>query len=719
MKAPLPLTRDLVLIGGGHTHALVLRKWGMDPLPGARLTLIDPTPVTAYSGMLPGYVAGHYSRNELDIDLVRLARFAGARIVLGPATAIDPSRREVTVPGRPPIAYDVCSLDVGITSAMPDLPGFADHAVPAKPLGPFAERWGRYLAADGPARVAVIGGGVAGVELAMAMAHALRARGRHADVSVLDRGEILEGIGAPARARLRKALQEQGVSVLEHAEISEVTAEGIVRADGTEIGADFIVGAAGARPHAFVAASGLAHEHGFLSVSETLQSSDGAVFAAGDCAHLSHAPRPKAGVYAVRAAPILHDNLRAMLSGGELRRYQPQSDYLKLISLGAKSAMGERFGLRFSGDWVWRWKNRIDQRFMERFRDLPAMTRAPLPAEYASGMEDALGAKPLCGGCGAKVGQSTLSKALASLPDPRRTDITPLPGDDAALLTIGTTRQVLTTDHLRAVTLDPVLMTRIAAHHALGDILAMGAGPQAATLNLVLPRGSETVMGRMLTEIVTTASEVLTDLGAEIVGGHSSLGDEMTIGFSLTGLLPRDPITLSGGRAGDRLILTKPIGSGTILAAEMQSDAPGAIVEACWTAMCHEQATAARLLSDARAMTDVTGFGLLGHASNIARSSGCGVALRLDAIPVMAGAEELAAKGHRSSLYPANREVAPDLPETPRHALLFDPQTAGGLLAALAPDAAEDTLKALRDAGYPAADIGELTERSGAIDIIG
>ena len=160
--APLPASRDLVLIGGGHTHALVLRAWAMNPLPGVRVTLIDPGATTAYSGMLPGFVAGHYDRAALDIDLVRLARFAGARFLPGRATGIDRARREVHVEGRPPIGYDVAPLDIGITSDMPDLPGFAEHAMPAKPLGPFAAAWDRYRAQEGPADVAVIGAGVPG-----------------------------------------------------------------------------------------------------------------------------------------------------------------------------------------------------------------------------------------------------------------------------------------------------------------------------------------------------------------------------------------------------------------------------------------------------------------------------------------------------------------------------------------------------------------------------
>ncbi|MHA7876899.1 selenide, water dikinase SelD [Roseivivax sp.] len=735
-QPPLPKTRDLVLVGGGHTHALVLRKWAMDPLPGARLTLIDPGPVTAYSGMLPGHVAGHYTREALDIDLVRLARAAGARLILGAATAVSPGAREVTVPGRPPVGYDVLSLDVGVTSAMPGLKGFGEHSVGAKPLGPFADRWRRFLAetetgrpraADreswqrflaesGPARVVVIGGGVAGVELALAMAHALRQR--PAEVVLLERETLLAGLSRRARARLRAALEDYRIRVSEYADISEITPQSVVFSDGRELPAALVVGAAGARPHPWVAEMGLPHDQGFLSVSEHLQSGDPAIFAAGDCAHLAFAPRPKAGVYAVRAAPVLYDNLRAALGAGEMRPYRPQRDYLKLVSLGRQAAMGERFGLTFSGAWVWRWKTNIDLKFMQRFRELPAMPPAAPPKIRAAGLEEALGDKPLCGGCGAKVGQSTLSRALSVLGPPRRGDVTALPGDDAALLETGGTRQVLSTDHLRAFVEDSVLMTRIAAHHALGDILAMGAAPQAATLNLVLPRASDALTGRTLSEIAAAAAEVITAAGAEVVGGHSSLGDELTVGFSVTGLLERAPITLGGARPGDRLVLTKPIGSGTILAAEMLSAAPGRAVAQCWQMMCREQWSAAACLGEARAMTDVTGFGLIGHAVNIAAASGCGLRLELASVPLMPGAEALAQAGHHSSLYRENRRAAPHLPESPRHALLFDPQTAGGMLAALPPEATGPALAALREAGYPAEEIGTLTESVGRVDVV-
>ncbi|MDE4172845.1 selenide, water dikinase SelD [Phaeobacter sp. PT47_59] len=713
----LPQTKDVVLIGGGHAHALVLLKWGMRPLPGARLTLINPGPTAPYSGMLPGFVAGHYDRADLDIDLVRLARFAGARLVLGSAIGLDPVARTVQISGRPDIAFDVASVDVGITSEMPDLAGFQDHAVPAKPLGVFAQKWAAFREGDGPARISVIGGGVAGAELVLAMAHALRVRDRLAQATLIDSGEVLGTASDGIRGRLRRAFAEQGVTLIENARVARIHPDRIELDSGREILSDFTTGAAGARPHDWLADSGLDHHEGFLTVSDTLQTSDPAVFAAGDCAHLAYAPRPKAGVYAVRQAPILLHNLRAAATGDPMRSYRPQKDYLKLISMGQKEALGERFGTLFAGKYVWRWKDRIDQSFMEQFRSLPQMEAPELPAEHTEDLPVVLGDKPMCGGCGAKAGRGALRAALGNTTgSSTRDDITPLPGDDAALLTMGSTRQVISTDHLRAFTNDPYVMARIAAVHALGDIWAMGAAPQAATANLILPRLAPALQQRTLVEIMAAARSVMRDAGAEIIGGHTSLGDELTVGFTVTGLSTRDPVTLAGARPGDALVLTKPIGSGVIMAAEMATQAEGAWIAAALAQMQLSQAVPSQVLSpDAHAMTDVTGFGLAGHLLGICEASGVSAELSFEAIPLMEGAAVLAERGIRSSLFPENAALLPDWSTSGAQDLLFDPQTAGGLLAALPRDKAADAVAQLQKAGHQAAIIGQVVAGAGQI----
>ncbi len=718
MRDPdLPLTHDLVLIGGGHTHALFLRKWGMRSLPGARLTLINPGPAAPYSGMLPGFVAGHYQRCDLDIDLVRLARFSGARFICGAAESIDLENRLIHLSGRTPVAYDVCSIDIGITSDMPSLPGFSEHAIAAKPLGPFAEKWEGFLNNSGRAKVAILGAGVAGAELSMAMAYALRLRGREATVTLIDKNKALSAVSPRVREKILHKMQGLGVEVVEHAAIEKVAADAVVLEDGRQIPSNFTTGAAGAKAYDWIAQTGLDVEQGFIKINAYLQSSDPAVFATGDCAHLSLSPRPKAGVYAVRQAPVLYDNICASLSGGKLRPYTAQKDYLKLVSLGEKSAIGERYGLAPHGPHIWKWKDHIDQKFMDQFRDLPVMTTPGIPAVHTIGLADAIGDKPLCGGCGAKIGRSALRHTLDVLPGNRRSDIIPLPGDDAALLMTGSVRQVITSDHLRAMVDDPVTMTHIAAIHALGDIWAMGAIPQAATATVILPRLSDTLQRRTLAEIMQTASTVLRAAGAEIVGGHSSIGSELTVGFTITGLCETDPITLAGGRPGDALILTKPLGSGVLMAAEMAGRAEGRWITTAIEQMTQSQSEAARILAGVHAMTDVTGFGLAGHLQGLCEASGTGARVSLSSIPLMAGALEMAADGVKSSLYRENRRLVAGLPDGGAADLLFDPQTAGGLLAAVDPGKADELLSELCQAGYSAARIGALTEQLNQIEL--
>jgi selenide,water dikinase len=310
-----PQIRDLVLIGGGHAHALVLRMWGMNPLAGTRITVINPDPVAPYTGMLPGLIAGHYRRDELMIDLVRLARFAGARVILDRATGIDRAARLVHLAGRPPLAYDLAAIDVGITSDLPAMSGAAEHAVAAKPLGRYAEAWETFLAAP-PARprLVILGAGLGGVELALASAHRLRGLG--ASVTLLDRAEaFLPLLGTSARRVLEQRLAAAGVSLRLGVQVASVGPLSVMMADGEEIGADFTLTATGARPHGWLAETGLRQEDGFLLTDATLRTSDPLIFASGDCAGIEGDPRPKAGVFAVRAARVLHANLRAALMG--------------------------------------------------------------------------------------------------------------------------------------------------------------------------------------------------------------------------------------------------------------------------------------------------------------------------------------------------------------------------------------------------------------------
>jgi selenide,water dikinase len=716
MQDTVPFTRDLVFVGGGHAHALVLRKWGMNPLPGARLTVINPGPTAPYTGMLPGHIAGHYSRDTLEIDLMRLARFAGARLILSHATGIDRAAKLIHVEGRGPVAYDVASIDIGITARM-GIEGFSEHAVGAKPLDIYAAKWRDFIDAvergEKPATVAVIGGGVAGCELAMAMAFALREKGATPEVTVIEAGPEISGVGPRARAKLLHAMRELGIKLLPEARVTRIESDKVLLEAHAPVAAALCVGAAGAFPHDWIAQTDLPLKDGFIVVDPDLRvKGDSDLFAVGDCAHMPFAPRPKAGVFAVRAAPVLYDNLRGVLTGGGLRPFRPQKSYLKLISLGGKSAMAEKYGLAPAAPLLWRWKDRIDRAFMDKLDDLPVMQPPTLPSNVADGVRDDAQAVPLCGGCGAKVGGGVLSQAITA--GPAHADIVAGPGDDSAILRQpGGGFQVLSTDHLRAFIDDPVQMTRIAAVHALGDIWAMGAKPQVALSTIVLPRMSAALQARTLREINDTAQAVFAQAGASIVGGHTTMGAELTIGFTVTGVRDDMPITVAGAQAGDVLLLTRPIGSGVILAAHMAGKAPAQAVQRVLSIMEQPQQKAAAILRDVHAMTDVTGFGLAGHIQAICAASHLRAEVWRDKVPVYEGARALSDQGIGSSLLSTNIADAPTTGGG--DPLLHDPQTAGGLLAALSPDAAEKAMASLRTQGCEAAIIGQLSAGSSPI----
>jgi selenide,water dikinase len=336
-----------------------------------------------------------------------------------------------------------------------------------------------------------------------------------------------------------------------------------------------------------------------------------------------------------------------------------------------------------------------------------------------------------CGGCGAKVGATVLSRALGAIePFPRPEVLVGLAApDDAAVVDAGGPRlSVQTVDYFRAIVDDPWRFGMIAANHALGDIYAMGGEPQTALAIATVPYGLEAKVEADLSAMMAGANAVLRDAGCALVGGHTSEGAELSLGFALNGLVARDAFLRKGGlRPGDALVLTKPVGTGTLLAAEMRGLARASWVQAAIRHMCHSNRRAAEVLArhEVGAATDVTGFGLLGHLVEMTRASEVDARLILDRIPVLEGARESIARGVFSSLQPQNvrlRRAVRDLDRAQALAdypLLFDPQTAGGLLAGVPAARAEACVAALRQAGYAAAAvIGEVLPRSEALEPI-
>ncbi len=752
-SADQPVLKDIVLVGGGHSHVGVLKRFGMHPLPGVRLTLICRDIQTPYSGMLPGYIAGHYAYGDVHIDLDRLAKFAGARLFHDEAIGLDCDAGKVLCRNRPPVPYDRLSINIGSAPTLRSIAGAAEHAVPVKPIHRFNERWQALLqrvrSHPGVTRIAVVGGGAGGVELSLALHYRLRNElhglARDPDELKLSLftagGEVLPTHNRFVRKSFERVLAQRGITIYRNAVVKRVSAGQLETAAGETMAADEIVWVTHAGGAEWLRASGLAlDENGFIQVNDCLQSlTDPNVFAAGDVATMVNHAREKAGVFAVRQGAPLAENLRRSLEGKRLRPYRPQRRWLALISTGERYAVASRGAIGFRGAWVWRWKDWIDRRFMMKFSDLPVMDRGITPSRPSIELDGKEAAEAIsalamrCGGCGAKVGTTVLARALSGLQPMQRDDV--LIGldapDDAAVVRVPPGKATVhTVDFFRAFVDDPYVFGKIAANHALGDIFAMGAEAQSATAIVTVPPGLEAKVEDTLSQMMSGALEILNEANCALVGGHTGEGRELAMGFAVNGLIDEDiqAVMRKGGmRPGDTLILTKPIGTGTLFAAHARLQARGRWIHAALASMCQSNRRAAQCLREhgASACTDVTGFGLLGHLVEMTRPSGVDVELQLSALPILEGAEETAAAGILSSLQPANVRLRralrnqEDALRHPRYALLFDPQTAGGLLASVPAEHVNGCLQALRELGYQQATaIGRVLPQGDALEPI-
>jgi selenide,water dikinase len=366
----------VVLVGAGHAHVEVLRRWALRPPAGARLTLVVDRDRALYSGMVPGLVAGRYESAEVEIDVPRMARRAGAELILAAAARIDASERRIQVEGVAPVAFDLACLDIGSTVAGSQIPGVREHAIPTRPIAALVDRVEEVLrrarASTDGLRLLVVGAGAGGVELAFSFeARIRRDGGSPPRVLLLEAGDrLLPGAPCGLRARVERAARRRGIA-WRCGERVERLDEGCVQLRGGErLRADAVIWVAGAAPHAILRDSDLpVDERGFVRVEPTLQVvGHQELFAVGDCASLPAPGVAKAGVYAVRQGPVLWCNLAARLAGKPLRAYRPQRGFLSLLNLGDGTAIGSKGRVHFEGAWAMSLKDRIDRRFMRRYR---------------------------------------------------------------------------------------------------------------------------------------------------------------------------------------------------------------------------------------------------------------------------------------------------------------------------------------------------------------
>lgn len=374
--------KRLLLVGGGHAHVEVVRRFGETPEAGVEVMLASVDRFTPYSGMLPGWIAGHYGFDDCHIDLAALARDRATAFRTGRVVRIDADRGEAQLDDGATLPFDVASIDVGSVPPVEDVAGAALHALAVKPVGAFIEALDaleQRIDHGAVRRIVAVGGGAAGVEVLLAVQHRLLARSRPSTAPmpsfaiVTDQPRLLATHHPRMQALMAALFADRRVEVHAGMRVIEVTPLAVHAADGRVVPADVALWATGAAAPGWIAASGFACDaRGFLAVDATLRSRSHAnVFAAGDVASLP-VPVPKSGVHAVRAGPILAENLRRALRGERPEPWTPQRQALALVSTGGRTAIASRgrlvLGSGFAAPLVWRWKDHIDRRFMRRYR---------------------------------------------------------------------------------------------------------------------------------------------------------------------------------------------------------------------------------------------------------------------------------------------------------------------------------------------------------------
>jgi selenide,water dikinase len=361
---------NLVLLGGGHSHAIALRLFGKKPIPGVNLTLITDVIKTPYSGMLPGHVAGFYSYEETHIDLCKLTSFAGAELLLDEAIGLDLEKNLVICKHLSPVEFDYLSIDIGSTPATDSIPGVDRYAIPAKPVPQFLAAWEQLIeqvTTMPKMAIAIVGGGAGGVELALNMHSRLP---KHVSIHLFHRNDrLLPNHSDRVGKQLEQILQQRGIYIHLQETVSEVSVDRISCQSGLVVAVDRIFWVTQASAPNWIKQSGLTtDDRGFILVNNFLQSvSHPHIFAAGDIATMQNYSRPKAGVFAVRQGKPLFENWHRITTNRPLKPYIPQKRYLSLIGTGDRRAIASWGKLCWRSPLLWCWKDYIDRQFMNLF----------------------------------------------------------------------------------------------------------------------------------------------------------------------------------------------------------------------------------------------------------------------------------------------------------------------------------------------------------------
>ena len=662
--------------------------------PKGLITLVSASSSTLYSGFIPAHLSGQLSLHATSIDVRNLAIRAGVHFIQADVESIDLNGKRLQLRNRTSIAFDLLSLNLGAMSPKQ----LFNAAIPIKPLGKALQTL-RQQDLDrnrDQSSFHGVGAGLAAIEVAFA----LRRRWPQRPLALHCGDHSLD-------VRMANALTAVGITLTE---------EPAPDSNNTLL-------CTGSEAPGWLKDTGLrCDSQGRVLTESTLQSLDHPwLFASGDCASIHEHPRPASGVYAVRAAPVLATNLKRTLEGQALKRWTPQQCALQLVGTHnpiRRNTAWAKIGTILIGPhpWLWRWKQRLDRRFIQSFQRLTE------DASEMRGQSDTTNTMA-CRGCAAKLGASPLKQALqlAGVPS---LGSDPADAQPIALHRDGTT-QLTSVDGFPALLSDPWLNGRLTTLHACSDLWASGADVSSALALLTLPATDQASQIQLMSQTLAGIRSALEQQNAVLLGGHTMesrqassqpVGLDLQVSLSVFGATPSQQPTWGKGplRRGDRLLLSRSIGTGVLFAAAMQGRCPGPWLDQALDELAKSQHPRLHELREANAKapdsihacTDITGFGLLGHLNEMVDASDTiQVELEIDKIPAYHGVHHLLEQGMTSTAAPANRQAWSSLEHSvklktselksgtaadPNHLeLLIDPQTCGPLLVSCSQAAAD------------------------------
>lgn len=716
----IPITNDLVLIGGGHSHLSVLMKLSKKPLNGNRITLITNEIDTPYSGMIPGYIEGIYSWRDSHIDLYRLCLKLNVRFIHAEVERVSAYEKEIYFKDRPKIKFDVLSINTGIQSNNREIKGAAKYCLPVKPISKLTNNFLNKI--TNFKSIAFIGGGAGSVELALAIKKRFLNINQDIKITIITgkRG-LLSTFPQKTKLTSLKTLEKFKIDIIEYKRVLEVKPKQIILSDKSLLKIDKAILSTNSMTPKWLAKSDiLLTKDNYILVNKSFQTNYKYVFASGDVIDFNNQNLKKAGVFAVRSGKPLAINIRKFILGKKLVEYKFNKNYLALIGTSKRSAIATKYNLTFNSRFFFYLKKYIDQNFIKKFSDFRIRKKFTLDALKTDVLNIFVKHKEKitdendimqCKGCAAKVPLNALKQALPKDIVSTSEDAVSVPGHPELYQTV---------DMISSIITDPFLLGKIAANHSISDMVSVNSKITSAMMILQLPLSKTEINSRDLEQVLLGANEIFKTIDCPLIGGHTMIGKDKDpiIGFSILGQKQKKIKIVKNRRkikTKDLLILTEKIGSGLIFAginnylidSYFQIDVIKQMIKG--NLNFGKISNQLNILS----MTDITGFGLANHLLNLIKrdNSKTGLTIYPNKIPLFEGVNECLNKDIKSSLFKSNYDIAQkDIiykrDKSKLDNILYDPQTVGGIAFIIPQEEKYKHFKVLKENNIKFTEIG-------------